>query len=198
MPSAGTVLLICLVIKGSLCPALSPTERQRDWQPPGSCFLHPFVQRVYASVGGCRPTSAFPTEEQAQSHERSARKARGICTDSQETPFFRGRLGAAIPGFHFPSATLSRHVPPALLPSLQSDPHRGPLLPHLKSSIRTVERPSKPRSQVAKRLAHSYPAGCVAAYDNARKSVIWASSTHVNPSSQIVYHRDNVLFNIMS
>lgn len=54
VPSAGTVFLIYVTIKGSLCPALSPAECQRGWQP---LLPAPLLQRGYASIWGCRPLS---------------------------------------------------------------------------------------------------------------------------------------------
>ena len=53
--SAGTMFLICLAIKGSLRPALSPAECGRGWQPGGRGLCpEPLLQSVCASVWGCR------------------------------------------------------------------------------------------------------------------------------------------------
>lgn len=40
-PSTRTVFLMCLVIKGSVRPTLSPAVCKRGQQPPGACFLLP-------------------------------------------------------------------------------------------------------------------------------------------------------------
>lgn len=64
VPSARTMFLICLAIKGSLRPALSPTEYQRGWQPPGAGFLHPSSSVSMPLSGAADPLQSIPTEKQ--------------------------------------------------------------------------------------------------------------------------------------
>lgn len=64
VPSTRTMFLMCLAIKDSLRPALSPAVHERGQHPPGACFLLLSSSASMPVSGAADPLQSIPTEEQ--------------------------------------------------------------------------------------------------------------------------------------
>lgn len=64
VPSSRTMFLMCLAIKGSLHPALSPAVCQRGRRPPGTSFLFSSSSASMLASGAADSLQSIPTEEQ--------------------------------------------------------------------------------------------------------------------------------------